>query len=404
MYTFNKTSEYLDLLEQYKLLAENTVECIWLFDLKNRCFKYISPSILNLRGSTVEEAMKEKLEDCLTPESMKKIKDQGLTRLPQFLAGNRSENIASSIDEFDQYCKDGSIKPIEISTKLILNNETGSVDVLGVSRDICNRKSNSHNIRNLFGIDNGRIYCFGKLLVYGKSSNTSVKWRTSKSEELFAYLIQNLELEVPKWKICEALWPDCDSNKINNYLHTSLYKMKQTLKSANIKFEIKFTNNCYWMSLPDVYIDIKEFNSAIHSNINITDSTIEKYEKLFLLYKDNYFEGNDYQWSIARKETYSLNYFKLAESIIKYYMKTYKYIDAGRIVRIILEKFPLNNFANLMLLRFYYMNNNRKDFINHYMYIQELFKTELGIELDNEIQELYNTYITLNRKCKKLSI
>ena len=46
--------------EVYKLLLENTVECIWLFDLAKMCFKYISPSIIDLRGLTVEEAMKEK--------------------------------------------------------------------------------------------------------------------------------------------------------------------------------------------------------------------------------------------------------------------------------------------------------------------------------------------------------
>ena len=64
------------------------------------------------------------------------------------------------------------------------------------------------------GIDNGRIYCFGKLLIYDNSSNTPFKWRTSKAKKLFDYLLQNLELEVPNWKICEALWPDCDFQKI----------------------------------------------------------------------------------------------------------------------------------------------------------------------------------------------
>ena len=62
MDTFNSTKEYLELIEKYKLIAENTVECIWLFDLANMKFKYISPSVFNLRGLTVEEAMKENLK------------------------------------------------------------------------------------------------------------------------------------------------------------------------------------------------------------------------------------------------------------------------------------------------------------------------------------------------------
>jgi hypothetical protein len=136
--------------------------------------------------------MNEKLEDCLTPESLKKIKAQGISRLLQFWAGDRSENTASNIDEYEQYCKDDTIKTIEISTKLIINKETNSVDVLGVSRDVTHRKNlnretdskleNSFdNVHRLLGIDKGRIYCFGKLLVYGNSSNSPVKWRTSNS-------------------------------------------------------------------------------------------------------------------------------------------------------------------------------------------------------------------------------
>ena len=198
MDVFNSTSEYLELIKKYKIIAENIDECIWIFDLENRCFKYISPSIYKLRGFTVEEAMNEKLEDCLTPESLNKIAEQGGTRLLQFLAGDRSENIASSIDEYEQYCKDGTIKVIEISTKLILNTETNSVDILGVSRDVSYRKKLDEdlkpqlgNVHELFGINNGHIYCFGKLLVYGNSSNSIIKWRTHKSEELFAYLLEN---------------------------------------------------------------------------------------------------------------------------------------------------------------------------------------------------------------------
>ena len=98
---FNSTSEYLELIERYRIIAENTVECIWLFDLANRCFKYISLSIFNLRGLTVEDAMNEKIEECFTPEALKKIQAQGMTRLPQFLSRDRNENITSNSVIFD---------------------------------------------------------------------------------------------------------------------------------------------------------------------------------------------------------------------------------------------------------------------------------------------------------------
>lgn len=129
-----------EMFEKYKLVADNTVECIWLLDLANEQYKYISPSIINLRGLTVEEAMKEKLADSLTEESLQKIKEMGELRVTRFLSGDTSREIVERVDEFQQYCKDGSLKDVEISTKLIFNETTNFVDVLGVSRDITERK------------------------------------------------------------------------------------------------------------------------------------------------------------------------------------------------------------------------------------------------------------------------
>ena len=401
MDVFNNTSEYLELIEKYRLIAENMDECIWIFDLANRSFKYISPSIFNLRGLTVEEAMNEKLEECLTPVSLKKIQAQGSTRVQQFLSGDRSKNIASFIDEYDQYCKDGTIKTIEISTKLILNNETNSIDILGVSRDLLYRKMLNNDDKNkledvheLFGINNGRIYCFGKLSIYGNSSNSLVKWRTHKSEELFAYLLENREKPISKWKICEDIWPQYSLDKVNNMLHTSLYKMKSALKLANINFDIKFINDCYYFSIPDAYIDIEEFDSIIFSNMITTESDAEKYRKAFELYKDHYLEENYFSWSLLKKEIYSSKYYQLGKNLISYYLKTELYVDAEKIINRILEKYPLDEFANETCLKLYYIKNDRTSFINQYKLAKKLFEDELGIQPNFQIQELYKAVIS----------
>lgn len=143
--------------KMYKVLIENTVECIWILDLANMCFKYISPSIINLRGLTVEEAMKEKFEDSLTAESLEKISTIRINRVSKFLNGDRSEDIISSIDEFTQYCKDGTIKTIEISTKLIFNEKTNYADILGVSRDVTERKKFELRLNNKINEKNKAI-------------------------------------------------------------------------------------------------------------------------------------------------------------------------------------------------------------------------------------------------------
>ncbi|AGX45219.1 PAS domain S-box protein [Clostridium saccharobutylicum] len=412
MNNLNDTDQYLQSLKNYKLLIENAVECIWLFNLQTMSFKYISPSITNLRGLTVEEVMNEKIEDSLTPESLKKIKKFHIDRLCKFMSGDRSENVISNIDEYNQYCKDGTIKTIEISTKFIVDEKTNTIDILGVSRDITRRKKLEKRLINElkeqkfilkdllneiqvnFPTSKCRIYYFKKFLVYGANSNDAIKWRTSKSEELFAYLLKNAGIYVPKWVICEALWPEYDIEKINNLLHTTIYKMKKVLTSINLNFNLKFRNGCYCLIVNDAYVDIIEFDSIVSSKLKLAKNTIHKYEKAFSLYKNAYLEENDYIWSFAKRENCSKKFCKLAISLVQYYSRINDYTSAERIILTVLEKSPLDEYAHEALLKLYLTNNDYAKFINHYNYMKDLFETELGIQPNDSIQSLYHSMLS----------
>jgi PAS domain S-box-containing protein len=62
--------------KKYRLLTEFAADVVWVLNLTTEKFTYISPSIFQLRGFTVEEAMNETLEDSLTPESLKIVREQ----------------------------------------------------------------------------------------------------------------------------------------------------------------------------------------------------------------------------------------------------------------------------------------------------------------------------------------
>ncbi len=102
--------------ERYKVLAENVIDVIWVLSLKYGRFIYISPSVFQLRGFTVEEALNHKLEDSLTPDSIKKINDRLSQAIKEFQA-NPNE-LKYYYDEFQQYHKDGSLVWIENSNPL----------------------------------------------------------------------------------------------------------------------------------------------------------------------------------------------------------------------------------------------------------------------------------------------
>ncbi len=131
--------------EKYRLIAENTTDVIWTatLDLKPT---YISPSIKQLRGLTVEEAMAEPVEKSLTPESL----DKALTMLARELDDKRNSpdyKSSSRSIELEMYRKDGSTVWTEMTCSLLCDDSGNPTGLLGVIRDISARKKAELELR-----------------------------------------------------------------------------------------------------------------------------------------------------------------------------------------------------------------------------------------------------------------
>ncbi|MEI6138382.1 MAG: PAS domain S-box protein [Mariniphaga sp.] len=130
--------------EKYRLLTENTADVIWVLNLTSGKYTYISPSVFHLRGFTAEEAMNERLEDSLTPDSVELVKNAIAKDISVFLANPEKPN--SFINEIQQYCKNGKVIWVEVSTQFRFD-PMGNIEVLGVSRNIEERKKAENELR-----------------------------------------------------------------------------------------------------------------------------------------------------------------------------------------------------------------------------------------------------------------
>ncbi len=125
-------------------LTEFTADVVWILNLTSGKFTYISPSVFQLRGVTAEEAMLETLEDSLTPESIVVVKDAIAKNIKGFIEHPEIPNYY--INEVQQFCKNGQIIWIEVSTQYRYS-PIGDIEVVGVSRNIEERKKSENALR-----------------------------------------------------------------------------------------------------------------------------------------------------------------------------------------------------------------------------------------------------------------
>ncbi len=124
---------------RYRLLADNSADVIWMMDLETMRFTYVSPSVERMRGFTVDEVLRQGHKEAMTPESNRIIGELLPKRLAAYAAGDGSVRVMTH--EVIQPRKDGTLVPTEVTTTLL--DEPGSQPkrMLGISRDITERKA-----------------------------------------------------------------------------------------------------------------------------------------------------------------------------------------------------------------------------------------------------------------------
>ena len=137
----------LDKQEQtFRFIAEHSTDVIWTLDVVSQRFSYISPSVFRLRGYTSEEVMAMPMTAALTPESAERVARALEEALGRWQAGEHASSIKAL--EIEQPHKDGHVIQTEVVSSLHAD-ASGKLFVLGVTRDITERKKNEIFMRNL---------------------------------------------------------------------------------------------------------------------------------------------------------------------------------------------------------------------------------------------------------------
>ncbi len=134
-----------DAEEQYRWLADNAYDVIWVMELNGR-FTYVSPSVERLYGFTPNEVMGKKMEDVVSPESLDTVERTMAEAYAEISVGKVPMAKSSMIE---QVRKDGSMVWTEVNMHLILDEEGKAFRFIGVTRDATERIKADDEIQKL---------------------------------------------------------------------------------------------------------------------------------------------------------------------------------------------------------------------------------------------------------------
>jgi two-component system, sensor histidine kinase and response regulator len=142
----NTTRALRESLDRYHLITDNINDVIWVLDPAAMRFTYVSPSVTRLRGYTPEEVMADPLEKALSPESLQMVMERLATQTEALMAGDVSARSATI--ELLQPHRDGHFVPTEAAVDLLTNERGEITEIIGITRDITERKASVQAIRD----------------------------------------------------------------------------------------------------------------------------------------------------------------------------------------------------------------------------------------------------------------
>ena len=250
-----------------------------------------------------------------------------------------------------------------------------------IERLLRRRKAEAHETK-----DSLVISCMGGLQV-GRKGKPSMKWRTEKERELFAFLLQNNGIEMTRDQIVDNLWREDETDRAIHQLHNSIYYLKKSLKEYGIGTNEISISKHYCLLLGSVAFDIAQIEEKA-KNLNEM-SSIGELEALYGLFKGSYLQLEGWAWAECNREMLSRLEMAILKRLSKLYTAQGLFQNAESALLSAYNINPFEEDITLMLMELYKANEEKAKAVKHYLEYQELLRQELKIGPNKSIESVY---------------
>ncbi|MEK3833961.1 MULTISPECIES: response regulator [unclassified Paenibacillus] len=226
----------------------------------------------------------------------------------------------------------------------------------------------------------------------------NIRWRTSKAQELFAYLFHNRNRFVSKDTLTDLLWPDFNLKKASTHLYTTIYQVRQCLKQAEIDLQISNASGGegYTLETGSLLIDSYEWEKGILTLDAINKDNYEEHQRLFEFYSGDYLNDYDYLWAEGERQRLRTIWLHHAMNIAEFYVGSGRIPEAVTVYQRVVQLQPYFEQGHLGLMKVYDSIGERSAVEEQYHILTDLLKRELGVKPPASIKRWYEEWKHLN--------
>ncbi|MCD1261708.1 winged helix-turn-helix domain-containing protein [Paenibacillus athensensis] len=241
-----------------------------------------------------------------------------------------------------------------------------------------------------------QVRCMGRFHVQGsQDERQEVKWRTSKTEELLAYLLHHRGEPVDKHVIMDRLWSDVDADKAAMLLNTTVYYLRKNLAAIGLDNVVLYARSRYRVDMTAIDCDLDAVHKQLASGLPASSDLFPLYEEeLTRMYRSGYLSGSDYPWAEEERSRLEQRYVDQLLRMQERYMREKRTSEAAGLLRKALIYDPLNEDIHTRLIEAYAAAGDRVAAQRQYEALKRMLKTEFGVEPSEEVQRL----MRLNRQ------
>ncbi|MDF2659266.1 MAG: hypothetical protein K0Q94_2057 [Paenibacillus sp.] len=237
-----------------------------------------------------------------------------------------------------------------------------------------------------------RVHCFGRFRVLaGPEDGNEIQWRTSKAEELMAYLVHHRGEAVDRHRIMDTLWRDLDADKAAANLNITVHYLRKNLKSKNIEGILQHSRGFYKIDASRIDCDYFELVRLSNDDVPVTDSNNAFYEEAARSYKGEYLKGNDYLWAEQIRSSLENEYVNILLQLHNYYISKQSFTSAVKVLKKAIACTPWNEDIHTKLIRLYVLMNDRTGAMKQYDALRRVLRAEFGAEPGEVVKKLLSS-------------